>query len=108
MSIFDVDDKKAISPINLIEDGWCYTKGHTGVSNYGYRFDYFDWSKTVKLDLGDGYYCYCEFFFNSETKKIHSSDTYRTSTISNMDAINRFIDKQLKRRIEKFEADHHE
>lgn len=102
MSIFDVDDKKAISPINLMEDGWCYA----GFSKYGYRYNDFDWSKTVKLDLGDGYYCYCEFLFNSETKKIHSSDTYRTSTISNMDAINRFINKQLSRRIEKFRANY--
>ena len=104
MSIFDIDNKKVISPTNLMEDGWCYA----GFSDYGYRHNDYDWSKTVKLDLGDGYYCYCTFLFNSETKKIHSSDTYRTSTISNMDAINRFMDKQLKRRIEKFEADHHE
>jgi len=102
MSIFDIEDKKVISSTNLIEDGWCYA----GFSEYGYRHNDFDWSKAVKLNLGDGYYCYCEFLFNSETKKIHSSDTYRTSTISNMDAIKRFINKQLKRRIEKFKADH--
>ena len=95
MSIFDVDDKKVISPINLIEDGWCYI----GFSKYCYHYIDFDWSKTVKLDLGDGRYYHCEFLFNSETKKIHSSDTYKTSTMSNMDTINRFINKQLKQLI---------
>lgn len=104
MSIFDIEDKKIISSTNLIEDGWSYA----GFSKYGYRHNDFDWSKVIKLDLGVGYYCYCEFLFNSGTKKIHSSDTYKTSTISNMDAINRFIDKQLKRRIEKFRNDHYE
>ena len=106
MSILDIDNKNIISPINLIDEGWC----HAGFSEYDYRRSRndFDWSKVIKLDLGDGYYCYCEFLFNSETKKIHSSETCRTSTISNMGAISRFIDKQLKRRIEKFRADHYE
>lgn len=104
MSIFDIENKKIISSTNLIEDGWIYE----GFSDYGYIHNDYDWSKVIKLNLGDGYYCYCTFLVNSKTKKIHSSDTYKTSTISNMDAINRFIDKQLKRRIEKFEADHHE
>ena len=103
MSILDIDNRNIISPINLIDEGWC----HAG-SKYGYRRNDFDWSKVIKLDLGDGYYCYCEFLFDFKTKKIHSSNTCRTSTISNMGAISRFIDKQLKRRVEKFRADHHE
>lgn len=106
MSIFDIEDKKIISSINLMDDEWVY-EGISYDPLHPTRMDY-DWSKMTRLDLGGGYYCYCQFLFNLETKKIHSCETCRTSTISNMDAINRFIDKQLKRRIEKFEADHHE
>ena len=104
MSIFDADDKEVISPINLIEDGWVYegityNPLHPTLMNY-------DWSKRVRLDLGNGYYCYCAFLFNLKTKRIRSIETYMTSNISNMDAINQFINKQLKLRIEKFRTNH--
>lgn len=105
MSIFDVDDKKAISPINLMEDGWVH-EGITYNPLHPIQMDY-DWSKIVRLDLGNGYYCYCAFLLNLETRKIYSNETYRTSKISNnMDAVNRFINKQLSRRIEKFRANY--
>lgn len=97
-SIFDIDDKKIISSANLLENGWIY-EGH----DHDYNCDY-NWSKIIKLDLGDGYYCYCDFLLNSYTNKIHSGETNKTCTISNMDAINRFIDKQLNRRLEKYKS----
>lgn len=96
--IFDIDDKKVISSTNLLENGWIYEGSY-------YNHDY-NWSKIIKLDLGDGYYCYCEFLLNSHTNKIHSNETNKTCTISNIAAINRFIDKQLNRRLEKYKSYH--
>ena len=102
-SIFDIDNKNEINSVNLLNDEW---------KCEGYRCDpfkpssyYYDWSKIIKLDLGGGYYCYCEFLFDSNRRKIYSTETNVVSKVSNMESINIFIKKQLDSRFLKFNND---
>lgn len=99
-SIFDIDNKNEINSVNLLNDEWVY-------EGYVYNplrpsYCHYNWSKIVKLDLGGGYYCYCEFLFDLNRQKIYSNETNIVCKVSSMKSINKFIEKQLNRRFLKF------
>lgn len=101
--IFDIDNKNEINSVNLLNDEWIY-EGYACDPLHPSSYEY-DWSKIVKLDLGGGYYCYCEFLFDLNRQKIRSIETNVVCKVSSMKSINKFIVKQLDRRFLKFNND---
>lgn len=91
-SIFDVDDKKIISPINLIEDGWKQ-----------YRRDKHVFLKWFTITFKNGRTIHCEFLYSFKSKEIVSTDVGAIRFTTKIDSMQEFINDQLKQIRKKYE-----
>ena len=92
MSIFDIDNKKAISSINLMEDGWKQSRRNEHV-----------FLKWFTVTFKNGRTLYCEFFYSFKSKEIVSTENGVIRFTTKIIAMQDFINNQLEQIRKKYE-----
>ena len=91
-SIFDTFDNNAITPINLIEDGWRQSRRQELV-----------FLKWFTITFKNGRILHCEFLYIFKSQQIVSTETGMIGVTNEMKPMWCFIDNQLKYIREKYE-----
>lgn len=93
-SIFDTFDNNAITPINLMEDGWKQSR----MNGHGHVF-----LKWFTITFKNGRTLHCEFFYSFKAKNIVSTETGMIRFTTKMDSMREFINDQLEQIRKKYE-----
>lgn len=91
-SIFDTLDNNAITPINLMEDGWKQSRRNEHV-----------FLKWFTITFKNGRTLHCEFFYSFKSKEIVSTEVGAIRFTNKMDLLKEFIDNQLEHTRKKYE-----
>lgn len=92
MSVFDIDDKNIISPINLMDDGWRQSRRNEHV-----------FLKWFTISFKNGRTLHCEYFYSFKSKEIVDTDNGTIRFTNKMDLLKEFIDNQLEHTRKKYE-----
>ena len=91
-SIFDTFDNNAITPINLMEDGWEQSRRNEHV-----------FLKWFTITFKNGRTLHCQFFYSFKSKEIVSSEMGVIRFTTKMIAMQDFINGQLEQIRKKYE-----
>lgn len=91
-SIFDAFDSNAITPINLMEDGWKQSRRNEHV-----------FLKWFTITFKNGRTLHCQFFYSFKSKEIVSSEMGEIRFTTKMIAMQDFINSQLEQIRKKYE-----
>lgn len=91
-SIFDAFDSNAITPINLMEDGWKQSRRNEHV-----------FLKWFTITFKNGRTLHCQFFYSFKSKEIVSSEMGVIRFTTKMIAMQDFINGQLEQIRKKYE-----
>lgn len=91
-SIFDTLDNNAITPINLMDDGWRQSRRNEHV-----------FLKWFTITFKNGRTLHCEFFYSFKAKEIVSTEGGMIRFTTKMDSMREFINDQLKQIRKKYE-----
>lgn len=91
-SIFDTLDNNAITPINLMEDGWKQSRRNEHV-----------FLKWFTITFKNGRTLHCEFLYSFKAKNIVSTETGMIGITTKMKPMQEFINDQLKQIRKKYE-----
>ena len=92
MSIFDINDKNIISPINLMDDGWRQSRRNEHV-----------FLKWFTITFKNGRTLHCEYFYSFKSKEIVDTENGTMRFTNKMDLLKEFIDDQLEHTRKKYE-----
>lgn len=92
MSIFDINDKNIISPINLMDDGWRQSRRNEHM-----------FLKWFTISFKNGRTLHCEFFYSFKSKEIVDTENGTIRFTNKMDLLKEFIDDQLEHTRKKYE-----
>ena len=91
-SIFDTFDNNAITPINLMDNGWKQSRRNEHV-----------FLKWFTITFKNGRTLHCEFFYSFKTNEIVSTEGGMIRFTTKMDSMQEFINNQLKQIRKKYE-----
>lgn len=91
-SIFDTLDNNAITPINLMEDGWKQSRRNEHV-----------FLKWFTITFKNGRTLHCEFFYSFKSKEIVSTENGVIRFTTKIIAMQDFINGQLEQIRKKYE-----
>lgn len=91
-SIFDTLDNNAITPINLMDNGWKQSRRNEHV-----------FLKWFTITFKNGRTLHCEFFYSFKSKEIVSTEGGMIRFTTEMDSMQEFINNQLKQIRKKYE-----